>query len=225
MMKCILLFMRDENSNQNLKYSLNRTTFYYMKKLFFFLVIITSSILFAQSNSSIIVEIHKFKSENTAETIQYNQPTKTTQYPITAYATNISYVYKRDIFQLLQCEMRAGFLIGDLDLIGIDFGLYIRKDLIWRFFGVIGLTSHYNFGFNESHNTWSSKSENGFYLFSGGSLGFKISKKISILGGYYLTSNETLRSSWKLDVNTGQSTVSNEKLDWIIKAGMEINLN
>lgn len=210
---------------QNLKNQINRTTFYHMKKLFFFLIIITNSNLIAQSNSSIIVEIHKFRSENIAETNQYNQPIKTAQYSLSTYATNISYVYKRDIFQLIQCEIRAGLLIGDIDLMGIDLGFYIRKDLAWRFFGVIGFTSHYNFGFSESHNTWSSKSENGFYLFSGGSLGIKISKKFSILGGYYLTSDKSLSSRWNLDVNTGQSTVSNEKLKWIIKGGLEINLN
>ncbi|MDF1612441.1 hypothetical protein [Stygiobacter electus] len=164
---------------------------------FFFLSIFTITCVFSQDfNRSIVVEVPIINTELHYQ--KYAGLQKIDEYYLTKYSSgiNISYSWRFPLLLNNRIEIRPGIFLSDLDLLGLDFGLYLRLCLYKKLFAIIGSNVHYNFGYRESHMTWSRSSQSGFYFSPGGSIGLAISQKISVFLGYYVSVKNNWRDSW-----------------------------
>ncbi|GEM_PF-2958821 len=195
------------------------------KLLLFILFIIYTSYAYSQERkSSIIIETAIFNTEAHYQEYYTINKIKDTYENRNTYGLSISYSWKLKLISEYRLELRPSLLLGDIDIMGVDFGLYLRSSLYWKLFASVGVNAHYNFGNSDSHNTWSRKSLGGIYIFTGGSFGLKISERISLLVGYYSTAKNNWRSSWSSDFMRSIHSETDEKLFWMIKVGIEINL-
>ena len=106
---------------------------------------------------------------------------------------------------------------------GIDFGLYLRRNLYKNLFAVIGSNAHYNFGFSEGQMTWSRHSLGGLYISPGGSIGLAASQRISVFLGYYVSLKNNWRDSWSSSFRDSYYSQSSAKMFWMFKMGVELN--
>jgi hypothetical protein len=140
------------------------------------------------------------------------------------YGLNISYSWRFTFLFGSKFEIKPGVTLGDLDLMGIDLGIYIRQYFVQDFFVMLGSQFHLNMGFKESSMYSGKSSLGGIYVFPGGSIGYRISKKITLLLGYYKSLKSSWRDTWALDVMSSYSSETYEKIKWMVKFGIELNL-
>ncbi|MBX2976420.1 MAG: hypothetical protein KF721_09815 [Ignavibacteriaceae bacterium] len=192
--------------------------------IFIQLIFITNYTYSQESNSSIIIETAVFKTEAHYQEYYATNKIIDTYENRNTYGIIISYSTRINLISDYKLELRPSLLLGDYDVMGVDVGLYLRSSLYWKIFGLVGLNAHYNFGNSDNHNTWRRKSLEGIYLFYGGSLGLKLSERISLQIGYYFTAKNNWRNSWSSDLMRSIHSETDEKLFWVTKVGVEINI-
>ena len=190
-----------------------------------FFLFITISQLFSQGyNKGLVLEIPLIRTE--LNQLHYSGLVKTKETFSVKYSSGINVAYSWRIPLLLDTkfEIRPGIFLGDLDLLGVNCGFYLRTNLFNPIYAIVGIKADYNLGYEESHMTWSRKSKNGFYFNPVFSLGVPISNKISVMIGYSFYLNKNWRESWSTDYSSSIGTESSEKLKWLITFGVEINI-
>jgi hypothetical protein len=198
---------------------MNKTT---IQILFF--TFLTFSWVYSQDyNRSVLIEVPIIKTELYSQ--KYLGLQKINEYyeARSSSGINISYSWRFPLLLDTKLEIRPGIFVSDPDLMGIDFGFYLRRNIYKNLFAVVGSNVHYNFGFSEGNMTSSSHSLGGFYISPGGSIGFSLSQKISVFIGYYVSLKNNWRDSWSSSFHDPYYSKSSEKIFWMFKMGVELN--
>ena len=176
-----------------------------------------------ESNKGFVLEIPIIKTELKQQ--KYSGLSKIEETNSEKYSSgiNLAYSWRFPLLLNTKFEIRPGIFLGDLDLLGVNYGFYLRTNLYKPVYAIIGIKADYNFGYEDSHITWSRKSKNGFYLNPVLSLGMAVSKNISVMIGYSFYLKENWRESWSVDFNRSINTETSEKLNWLIKFGIEFS--
>lgn len=176
-----------------------------------------------ESNKGIVIEVPIIKTELNQK--KYSGLVKIDEFYSEKYSTgiNVAYSWRIQLPLNTKFEIRPGIFLGDLDLLGVNCGFYLRRNLFKPVYAIVGIKAHYNFGYEDSHITWGRKSKNNFYFNPVFSLGVPISNKISVMIGYSFYLNKNWRESWSTDYLTSVYTESTEKLNWQLFLGIEIN--
>ncbi len=193
----------------------------YLLILFIILPMVT---LYPQeSDMGIVIEVPIIKTELNQQ--KYLALNKTDEINTIKYSAgiNLSYSWRLSLLLNTKFEVRPGIFLGDLDLLGVNCGFYLRTNLFKPVYAIVGIKTDYNFGNEDSHITWGRKSENGFYFCPALSLGMAVSKNISVMIGYSFYLKENWRESWSVDFNHSINTETSEKLNWLIKFGIEFS--
>ncbi len=194
----------------------------YLLILFIILPMVT---LYPQeSNNGLVLEIPLIKTELHQK--KYSGLSKIDEINSVKYSTGINVAYSWRIPLLLdtKLEILPGVFLGDLDLIGVNLGVYLRRNIFYTVFANLGIRAHYSFGYEDSHITWGRKSKNDFYFNPVFSLGAPISNKISFMIGYSFYLNKNWRESWSSDYLTPIYIDTTEKLNWLIELGIDFNI-
>jgi hypothetical protein len=176
-----------------------------------------------ESNKGVVLEVPIIRTELNQQ--KYLALNKTEEINTIKYSTgiNLSYSWRFPLLLNTKLEIRPGVFLGDLDLLGINLGIYLRTNLFQPVYAIIGIKTNYNFGYEDSHITWGRKSENGFYFCPAFSMGMPISKNFSVMIGYSYYLRQSWRQSWSTNYSSSISTETIEKLKWQLFLGIEIN--
>lgn len=130
-----------------------------------------------ESNKGLVLEIPLIKTE--LHQNKYSGLVKIDEFYSEKYSTgiNVAYSWRIPLLFNTKLEIRPGVFLGDLDLIGVNLGVYLRGNVFYTVFASLGIKAHYNFGFEDSHITLGRKSKNDFYFNPVFSLGVPVSKK------------------------------------------------
>jgi len=134
----------------------------------------------------------------------------------------LSHSWHIPIFYNNKLEIKPGFYFGDFNLMGIELELALRTNIVWRLFSMVGINTHYSFGFGEKSNLSSRGSQGKVYLIPEIFVGLELSKRISFFVGYGLVNDDDWRNSWSLDVMKSTSTLTKEKINGLVKFGFEL---
>ncbi|NMB83551.1 MAG: hypothetical protein GYA14_17220 [Ignavibacteria bacterium] len=196
-----------------------------MRKLLLIILLISPVlILFSQeSNKGLVLEIPLIKTELNQK--KYSGLSKIDEINSVKYSTgiNVGYSWRIPLPLNIKFEIRPGVFLSDLDLFGVNLGIYLRGNIIHPVFANLGIKTHYNFGFEDSHISWGQKSQSGFYFNPVLSLGMPITNKFSIMIGYSYYLEKNWRESWSSDYLTPNYFETTEKLKWYLFLGIEIN--
>lgn len=193
----------------------------YLLIIFLFQPFVT---LFPQeSNKGLVLEIPLIKTELNQK--EYSGLLKIDELNAVKYSSgiNVAYSWRVPLPLNTKLEIRPGVFLGDLDLLGINLGIYLRTNLYQPVYAIIGIKTNYNFGYEDSHIAWGRKSENGFYIHPVFSMGLTVSKNFSVMFGYSNYLKQSWRQSWSTNYSSSISTATIEKLNWQLFLGIEIN--
>lgn len=193
------------------------------RRIILFLFINIAQLFPQESNKGLVLEIPFIKTELKQE--KYSGLVKIDEVDSDKYSSgiNIGYSWRIPLPLNTKFEIRPGVFLSDLDLVGVNLGIYLRGNIIYPVFANLGIKAHYNFGFEDSHISWGRKSQSGFYFNPVLSLGMPISNKFSIMIGYSYYLEKNWRKSWSVDYNRSINTETSEKLNWLLNVVIEFS--